>query len=99
AATATLLRFMYASPYRDPWVGSLPLGGVDGSLFDRFTKPPLSGMVRAKAGRVAGVEALAGYILPSPKNASGRQPEPAAFAIFMNNAGMTHAAAAEMVDQ
>ena len=86
---------MYSSPLRDAWVSSLPIGGVDGSLVERFGKAPYAGHIHAKTGSVAGVAALAGYILPPPiPQRSG-----IAFAIFMNNGNMTHSAAAAVIDR
>ena len=64
AATVRLLRHMYASPARDTWVGLLPVGGVDGTLDERYPKSPLGRWVHAKTGTISHVSALSGYLLP-----------------------------------
>ena len=62
AATATLLRSMALHPHRQAWKGSLPVGGVDGTLRHRFKTAPTQGNVRAKTGSLRGVHALGGYV-------------------------------------
>lgn len=59
-------------------VASLAIGGVDGTLSQRFV--PLRGQraIRAKTGTLAGVTALGGYVLRAPPNG------PVAFAILVN---------------
>jgi D-alanyl-D-alanine carboxypeptidase/D-alanyl-D-alanine-endopeptidase (penicillin-binding protein 4) len=44
------------------WKSSLPIGGVDGTLADRFTTPPLNGHVFAKTGTLGESRALSGYL-------------------------------------
>jgi D-alanyl-D-alanine carboxypeptidase/D-alanyl-D-alanine-endopeptidase (penicillin-binding protein 4) len=44
------------------WKSSLPIGGVDGTLADRFTQPPLKGHVFAKTGTLGESRALSGYL-------------------------------------
>jgi len=58
-------------------VASLPIGGADGTLSDRFASEEGRRRVRAKTGRVAGAITLAGY-------ASNRDGHVLAFAIFAN---------------
>jgi D-alanyl-D-alanine carboxypeptidase/D-alanyl-D-alanine-endopeptidase (penicillin-binding protein 4) len=60
------------------WKASLPVGGVDGSLDFRFTKPPLKGHVFAKTGTHSEGRALSGYL----DCASGRT---VIFSIMVNN--------------
>ena len=55
-------------PWFADWKASLPIGGVDGTLSDRFTKPPLKGHVFAKTGTHSEGRALSGYL----DTASGR---------------------------
>jgi D-alanyl-D-alanine carboxypeptidase/D-alanyl-D-alanine-endopeptidase (penicillin-binding protein 4) len=49
-------------PWFAAWKDSLPIGGVDGTLADRFTKPPLKGHVFAKTGTHSEGRALSGYL-------------------------------------
>jgi len=49
-------------PWFADWKASLPVGGVDGTLADRFTKPPLKGHVFAKTGTHSEGNALSGYL-------------------------------------
>src|SRR5580692_3671995 len=47
-ATARLLQYASTQPWFADWKKSLPVGGVDGSLEERFGKAPLAGRVFAK---------------------------------------------------
>jgi D-alanyl-D-alanine carboxypeptidase/D-alanyl-D-alanine-endopeptidase (penicillin-binding protein 4) len=49
-------------PWFAAWKDSLPIGGVDGTLADRFTKAPLKGHVFAKTGTHSEGRALSGYL-------------------------------------
>ena len=49
-------------PWFAEWKASLPIGGVDGTLADRFTAPPLKGHVFAKTGTLGEANALSGYL-------------------------------------
>jgi D-alanyl-D-alanine carboxypeptidase/D-alanyl-D-alanine-endopeptidase (penicillin-binding protein 4) len=68
-AIATLLSFAAhdaktgaPQPWFAAWKSSLPIGGVDGTLADRFTKAPLKGHVFAKTGTLGEARALSGYL-------------------------------------
>jgi D-alanyl-D-alanine carboxypeptidase/D-alanyl-D-alanine-endopeptidase (penicillin-binding protein 4) len=78
AAVVRLLRWMFASSVRDSWVSLLPVGGQDGTLYNRFAEPPMAGRIFAKTGSLAHVSALSGYI---------RRPlgDWVAFSILVNN--------------
>lgn len=55
---------MYGNPKFDSAIKGLPVGGISGTLQNRFIKtaPQTVGLVRAKTGSLNGVVALAGYI-------------------------------------
>ncbi|MDX2178281.1 MAG: D-alanyl-D-alanine carboxypeptidase/D-alanyl-D-alanine-endopeptidase [Bryobacteraceae bacterium] len=62
ATTVKLLAHMHSGPLRDVWLSSLPVGGVDGSLENRFKGMADGARVRAKTGALTHVTALGGYI-------------------------------------
>ncbi len=57
----TLLRYVAAQPWGAEFRDTLPVGGVDGTLSDRFPHAPLQGHVFAKTGTLEEVNALSGY--------------------------------------
>jgi D-alanyl-D-alanine carboxypeptidase/D-alanyl-D-alanine-endopeptidase (penicillin-binding protein 4) len=61
-ATARLLQYASGQPWFADWKSSLPVGGVDGSLEERFAKAPLKGKVFAKTGTLGEARALSGYL-------------------------------------
>lgn len=61
-AMTTLLRYAASQPWSEEFRGTLPIGGVDGSLSDRFTRAPLRDHVFAKTGTLDEVNALSGYV-------------------------------------
>ena len=65
-------------------VGSLSIGGVDGTISRRMANGPAAGLVRAKTGTLDGVSTLSGYAATD-----GRAP--LAFSILVN--GFTEASA------
>ena len=67
-ATARLLAYASTQPWFAAWKASLPVGGIDGSLASRFSKPPLTGHLFAKTGTLGEARALSGYL----ECASGR---------------------------
>ena len=77
-ASVQLLQFMskhrYASVFRD----ALPIGGVDGTLRNRFHGTPAENNVRAKTGSLSSAASLGGYVT----TAAG---EKLAFSIMVNN--------------
>jgi serine-type D-Ala-D-Ala carboxypeptidase/endopeptidase (penicillin-binding protein 4) len=67
-ATVRLLQYASTQPWFADWKKSLPVGGEDGSLVERFAKAPLNGHVFAKTGTLGEARALSGYL----DTASGR---------------------------
>ena len=89
AATAALLRFMATHPQHKVWKDSLPVGGVDGTLKNRFKTGHALRNVRAKTGSLRGVHALGGYVT----TAGG---EELVFALYANQAQSDPQARARM---
>lgn len=63
AAVARLLARAARRPDGVVLLGSLPIGGVDGTLASRFRRPPCRGRVVAKTGYIRGVSCLSGCLL------------------------------------
>ncbi|HET9099341.1 MAG TPA: D-alanyl-D-alanine carboxypeptidase/D-alanyl-D-alanine-endopeptidase [Acidobacteriaceae bacterium] len=61
-AITTLLRYIAEQPWGDEFRSTLPIGGIDGTLSDRFLHGPLHGHVSAKTGTLDEVNALSGYV-------------------------------------
>ena len=61
-ATAKLLQFAATQPWFADWKRTLPIGGEDGSLVERFPKAPLKDHVFAKTGTLGEARALSGYL-------------------------------------
>ncbi len=77
AATVRLLRHMAGHPAGRTYLEAMPVGGVDGTLWSRFTRGPLKGVVRAKTGTLRHVNALAGHLTTAGGSRLG-------FAIYVN---------------
>jgi D-alanyl-D-alanine carboxypeptidase/D-alanyl-D-alanine-endopeptidase (penicillin-binding protein 4) len=67
-ATVRLLQYASTQPWFADWKASLPVGGEDGSLVERFGKAPLKDHVFAKTGTLGEARALSGYL----EGASGK---------------------------
>lgn len=81
--TVALLMRVLKAPYKDVWLNSLTVGGVDGTLKDRFLNLEPGVVVRGKSGGMSDISNLAGFVeLPSGKKL--------VFAIFINNSAWTH---------
>ncbi len=61
-AAAKLLQFAAQQPWFADWKRSLPIGGEDGTLAERFPNPPLKDHLFAKTGTLGEARALSGYL-------------------------------------
>jgi serine-type D-Ala-D-Ala carboxypeptidase/endopeptidase (penicillin-binding protein 4) len=61
-ATVRLLQYASTQPWFADWKRSLPVGGEDGSLTERFAKAPLKDHVFAKTGTLGEARALSGFL-------------------------------------
>lgn len=58
-----LLNEAFQSPVMPEFISSLPIAGTDGTLKERFTDTPVSGLAHMKTGALNDVRAIAGYML------------------------------------
>jgi D-alanyl-D-alanine carboxypeptidase/D-alanyl-D-alanine-endopeptidase (penicillin-binding protein 4) len=77
-AVVKLLRRMYASKEREPWMALLPVGGQDGTLASRFVGQPAARRIHAKTGTLSHASALSGYVQSATRGTL-------AFSILANN--------------
>lgn len=77
-ASVQLLTFMSKHRYANVFRDALPIGGVDGTLRNRFRGTPAENNVRAKTGSLSSAVSLGGYVT----TAAG---EKLAFSIMVNN--------------
>ncbi len=77
-ASVQLLTFMSKHRYATVFREALPIGGVDGTLRNRFKGTPAENNVRAKTGSLSSAASLGGYMT----TAGG---EKLAFSIMVNN--------------
>ena len=62
-AVAAILITGWSDPrFRRPFVRSLPVAGVNGTLEDRLRSPPARGFVRAKTGTTDSASSLSGFV-------------------------------------
>ncbi len=61
-AATKLLSYATSQPWGERWKASLPIGGEDGSLRNRFPEAPLKDHVFAKTGTLGEARALSGYL-------------------------------------
>ena len=78
AAVTRLLIYAAHQPWGTTYEETLPVGGVDGSLSERFLNSPAAGLIHAKTGTLSHVSALSGY----GQTLSGKR---FVFSIFCNN--------------
>lgn len=77
-AMIALLNWAARQPWGAAWRNSLPIGGVDGTLRNRFRGTALEGRIFAKTGTINAANGLSGYMI----GASGRR---LTFAFFAND--------------
>ncbi|MGE5112680.1 MAG: D-alanyl-D-alanine carboxypeptidase/D-alanyl-D-alanine-endopeptidase [Acidobacteriaceae bacterium] len=90
-AVVTLLTYISRQPWAKEFEDTLPIGGVDGTLVDRFRTPLLSGRVHAKTGSLSHVNSLSGF-------ATTAKGDRIVFSIFTNNHLLTGRKALETID-
>lgn len=90
-AIVKLLEYIHTQPWGENFRSTLPVGGVDGTLFDRFRDPRLHGRVDAKTGSLDGVKSLSGY-------AQTDRGEKVAFSILTNNFNLPGRDVVEAID-
>jgi D-alanyl-D-alanine carboxypeptidase/D-alanyl-D-alanine-endopeptidase (penicillin-binding protein 4) len=88
----TLVRAHHDFAIGPELVGSLSVGGIDGTLDGRFSNGVDRRRIRAKTGRLDGVAALAGYAV----NRDGR---PFAFAVLANDVRGSSVSAQRAIDR
>ncbi|HUI31968.1 MAG TPA: D-alanyl-D-alanine carboxypeptidase/D-alanyl-D-alanine-endopeptidase [Candidatus Acidoferrales bacterium] len=62
-AIVKVLNYDLNQPYRDVFMHSLPVSGIDGTLEKRMNKDFAVGKILAKTGSISGVSTLSGYVL------------------------------------
>jgi D-alanyl-D-alanine carboxypeptidase/D-alanyl-D-alanine-endopeptidase (penicillin-binding protein 4) len=82
SSVVQLYNYMAKSRYSEAWRNSLTVGGVDGTLRNRFTGTRANNNVRGKTGTIDQVSALSGYV----KTASG---EELIFSMVVNGVAQT----------
>ena len=90
-AVVKLLSFIARQPWGATYLDTLPVGGVDGSLAERFKTPSTLGRVQAKTGALSHVNALSGYL-------TTLKGERLAFSIIVNNHLVNSRKASETID-
>jgi len=90
-AVVTLLTFISKQPWAKEFEDTLPVGGVDGTLMDRFRGPQFSGKVHAKTGSLSHVNSLSGF-------ATTAKGEHIVFSILANNHMLTDRKALDTID-
>ncbi len=90
-AVVSLLRYARQQPWAKMYEDTLPLGGVDGSLSDRFKNLPAGTVVHGKTGSLNHVNSLSGY-------ATTQKGDHIAFCIMGNNHNLPAKKALDTID-
>lgn len=91
-AVVALLRYIEAQPWREQFLETLPISGVDGTLEERMKKSPARERIRAKTGTLGGTNGLAGF-------ATTLAGERLVFSIFTNHHTMKNRESTAIIDQ
>lgn len=91
-AIVQLLSYCSTQPWGADFKATLPIAGVDGSLFERFRSPRLESRIVAKTGSLSGVRALSGY-------ATTESGDVVAFSILSNNFNLPAKQVTDTIDQ
>jgi D-alanyl-D-alanine carboxypeptidase/D-alanyl-D-alanine-endopeptidase (penicillin-binding protein 4) len=91
-AVVKLLTFAAAQPWAQMFQETMPLAGVDGTLWQRFKNTSAAGRIIGKTGSLGHVTALSGY-------ATTVRGEKLAFAILVNNHKLRGQRVRETIDQ
>ncbi|MDR1990580.1 MAG: D-alanyl-D-alanine carboxypeptidase/D-alanyl-D-alanine-endopeptidase [Acidobacteriaceae bacterium] len=93
AAVVDVLTHVYQEEsLREPFMETLPVAGVDGTLQRRFVGTAAAGNVHAKTGTFSNARGIAGYVWT-------KESEPLVFTIFTNNYNTTPAAIDAVTDR
>jgi D-alanyl-D-alanine carboxypeptidase/D-alanyl-D-alanine-endopeptidase (penicillin-binding protein 4) len=90
-AIVKLLSFASRQPWGQAYIDSFPVGGVDGSLQDRFKDKDMLGRVKAKTGSLTHVNSLSGYV-------TTMKGEHVVFSILVNNHNLTGRQSIDAID-
>src|SRR5882724_3989172 len=90
-AVVQLLRYADSQPWGRSFRDTLPVGGVDGSLSDRFKNVTEQGHIYAKTGSLGGVKTLYGY-------ATTKHGDRIAFSILSNNLNLPNKRVTDTID-
>ena len=91
-AIVKLLLYASQQPWGDEYMSTLPVGGVDGTLADRFKNPDDEGKIHGKTGSLSHVSTLSGY-------ATTDKGDRIAFSIMANNYHVPASIAMQTIDQ
>ena len=91
-ALTTLLDYASRQSWGAAWRATFPIGGVDGTLEERFRNSPLKGRLWAKTGTLDEVNALSGYLT----TAGGKT---LAFSILVNGRRPGSSAEGQAIDR
>lgn len=88
----TLLTYMRSSKNSKVFIDSLPIAGVDGSLYYRMKNTSAQGNLHGKSGFIGRVSSLSGYV-------NTKSGEPLVFSILMNHHLCPSSAATKIQDK